>query len=1051
MTLTELAIKRPSFIIVIFTILIGGGLISYNQLSYELLPDFSPPILTVTTTYPGASPETVESQVSKPMEDALSGLEGISEVTAFSLDNASVLMLEFKHSVDLEIAMQDVQRKIDGIYNKLPDDIGTPTITKIEPNAAPVLQVSTVANNMNDRDFMELMDDEILPQIKQTKGVAEIQVIGGEKREVRVNVDKDKMKLYGINLAAISQAIAAANVEFPTGKLKNDDEQMTVRLAGKFQTVEELNELTLLANGSSVVRLKDVAEVVDAIADQSAVSRFNGVNGIGLRVKKQSDANAVDMAKDVKAKFKNLEKRYAKEGLKFTVATDTSLPTIESVDAVLHDLELAVLLVAAVMLLFLHSLRNAFIVLISIPASLISTFVVMYLMGYTLNLMTLLAMSLVIGILVDDSIVVLENIYRHLQMGKGRRKAALDGRTEIGFTALAITLVDVVVFSPVVFVEGTISDILQQFSVVVVVSTLMSLFVCFTLTPWLASRFAKETVLNPKNPLHLVLIWFERRINIFTDQYVKLVGWVLRHKIVTGISVVVLFIATFAVMGMGIVGSEFVAQGDQGKFMIKLKYDKSTTFAENNATTYEIEKMILDQEHVAMVFANVGGPSNGLGAASFGNESRSELTVKLKPDVQKTYPTEMYMNEIRKKIEARHAGIEVKAINIGMVESEEAPIEIFLASDNTKVLFEEAERLKGAILLMDGAKDPTISTDDITPEVRIELNREKMGQLGIPIAVVGGQLQTALSGNDDSRYDEKGTEYDIRVMLDKFDREDVDDVRDMTFMANDGKLVRLGDFADVSVDNANGSLERKNRQSSTTIRAYVLGSPPGNLATKIDEYLKEKPLAEGITMTWGGEIKRQKESFGALGSAMGIGLILVYLIMVALYDNFVYPFVVLFSIPVALIGALLALNFSSSNVGIFTGLGMIMLLGLVAKNAILIVDFTNHLKSEGRSTYTALLEAVRERMRPILMTTIAMVIGMIPIATAQGSGAEWKNGLAWVLIGGLTSSMFLTILVVPMMYYIVDRIQALFNRKKRKDVDPQNEKEPDELPTNPAI
>jgi hydrophobic/amphiphilic exporter-1 (mainly G- bacteria), HAE1 family len=1042
MTLTELSIKRPSFIIVIFTILIGGGLLSYNQLSYELLPDFSPPILTVTTTYPGASPATVESQVSKPMEDALSGLENISEVTSFSLDNASVLLLEFKESADIDKSLEDAQRKINNVLNNLPEGAQSPVIAKIEPNASPVLQVSAVAEKMDERAFMVLMDDQILPQIKQTKGVAEVQVIGGEKREFRVNVDKDKMKLYGLSLSGINQAISASNVEFPTGKLKNNDEQMTVRLAGKFKSVEDLRNLIVSANGTSTVRLADVADVEDGSEDQVTVSRFNGVNGIGLRIKKQSDANAVDMARATKARFKEIEKKYKKEGIKFTIATDTSIPTIESVDAVIHDLELAVLLVAAVMLLFLHSLRNAFIVLISIPASLISTFIAMYLLGYTLNLMTLLAMSLVIGILVDDSIVVLENIYRHLQMGKKRRQAALDGRNEIGFTALAITLVDVVVFSPVVFIEGTISDILHQFSIVVVVSTLMSLFVCFTLTPWLASRFAKEVKLNPKNPLQAILIWFEKRVTIFTEQYVKLVGWSLRHKIIMALGIIALFIGSFSTMGLGIVGQEFVAQGDQGKFMIKLKYDKSTTFEENNATTLEIEQMILAQKEIVdIVFANVGGPSSGMGAASFGAENKSELTVKMKPGKQKEYPTIEYMSELRKKIEDKYPGIEVKALNIGMVESEEAPIEIFLSSDDSELLMKEARRLKEAIKVMKGAKDPTISTDDVTPEVRIELDREKMGQLGLPIAVIGMQLQNALTGNDDSQFDDKGQEYDIRVMVDKFDRKDADDIRSMSFSTNDGRQVRLSEFADVTVENGNGSLERKNRISNTTIRSYVLGTAAGNISADIEKYLEKNPLDENVRMLWGGEVKRQKESMGALGTAMGIGLILVYLIMVALYDNFVYPFVVLFSILVSLIGAILALNLSSSNMGIFTMLGMLMLLGLVAKNAILIVDFTNHLKAQGKSVYTALLESVRERMRPILMTTIAMVVGMIPIATATGSGAEWKNGLAWILIGGLTSSMFLTIIVVPMMYYTVDRIQAKVSRKKAKELHFEEEEE----------
>lgn len=1040
MTLTELSIKRPSFIIVVFSILIGGGILSYNQLSYELLPDFSPPLLTVTTTYPGASPSTVESQVSKPLEDALSGLENISEVTSFSLDNASIVLLEYKASADVDIALEDAQRKINNVLNNLPDGASTPVVAKIEPNASPVLQVSAVSKNMDERDFMELMDDQILPQIKQTKGVAEVQIIGGERRAFRVNVDKDKMKAYGISLAQINQVIASSNVEFPTGKVKNNEEQLTVRLAGKFKRTEDLENLIISSSGTSSVRLGDVASIEDGIDDQVTVSRYNGVNGIGLRIKKQSDANAVDMAKATKDQFKQIEKKYAKEGIKFTVATDTSIPTIESVDAVIHDLELAVFLVAAVMLLFLHSLRNAFIVLISIPASLISTFVAMYLLGYTLNLMTLLAMSLVIGILVDDSIVVLENIYRHLQMGKKRRQAALDGRNEIGFTALAITLVDVVVFSPVVFIEGTISDILHQFSIVVVVSTLMSLFVCFTLTPWLASRFAKEVELNPKKPFQAFLLWFERRVTIFTDQYVKLVAWTLRHKIVTGVLIIGIFFASFATMGLGIVGQEFVAQGDQGKFMLKLKYDKSTTFEENNATTLRIEQLLLAQKDVVdIVFANVGGPSSGMGAASFGSENRSELTVKMKPDKQKEFPTIKYMTEIRKKIESEFPGVEVKALNIGMVESEEAPIEIFLSSQDPDLLMKEAKRLKGAILTMKGAKDPTISTEDTSPEIKIDLDREKMGQLGIPIAVVGMQLQNALTGNDDAQFDDAGSEYDIRVMLDKFDRKNTNDIRSMTFMTNDGRQVQLSEFASITVDNGNGSLERKNRIPNTTIRAYVLGTAAGNVSNDITNYLKEKPLDPNVRMLWGGEVKRQNESMGALGTAMGIGLILVYLIMVALYDNFVYPFVVLFSILVSLVGAILALTLTASNMGIFTMLGMLMLLGLVAKNAILIVDFANHIKTQGVSTYDALLAAVRERMRPILMTTIAMVIGMIPIATATGSGAEWKNGLAWILIGGLTSSMFLTIIVVPIMYYLVDRIQEKLPWKKKPIEDPVTE------------
>jgi HAE1 family hydrophobic/amphiphilic exporter-1 len=402
----------------------------------------------------------------------------------------------------------------------------------------------------------------------------------------------------------------------------------------------------------------------------------------------------------------------------------------------------------------------------------------------------------------------------------------------------------------------------------------------------------------------------------------------------------------------------------------------------------------------------------------------------MKPGMQERYPTIKFMTKIREKIERTYPGLEVRAMNIGMIESEEAPVEIFLSSDDNELLMSEARRLKGYMDSIKGAKDAYISTDDLTPEIQIELDRDKMGQLGLPVAVIGMQLQNALTGNDDVKYDDQGNEYGIRVMSDKYDRKSIEDIESMAFTTNDGKLVRLEEFANVTMENGNGTLERKNRANNTTLRCWVLGRAAGNVAQDIDKYLEDHPLNDQVRMKWGGEVKRQKESMGALGTAMGIGVILVYLIMVVLYDNFVYPFVVLFSILVSLIGAILALSLSASNMGIFTMLGMLMLLGLVAKNAILIVDFTNHLKTTGVKTHEALLEAVRTRMRPILMTTIAMVFGMIPIAIGKGSGAEWKNGLAWVLIGGLTSSMFLTIIVVPIMYSMVDTVKDWFAKRK---------------------
>jgi HAE1 family hydrophobic/amphiphilic exporter-1 len=1045
MTLTEIAIKRPSLIIVIFSVLTLGGIFAFNNLGYELMPDFSPPVITITAVYPGASPSEVQSSVTKPIEDALSSLENIDDMTSKSLENASIVIVNFKFGTDLDLAAQDAQRKIDNIKRVLPTDVQSPTISKIAINDQPIMQVAVNAN-LADKVLFDKMKNEILPQIQQLKGVAAIDMLGGEEREIRVNVNKDKLTFYKISLLQVTQAIKQANLEFPTGKVKNPDDQLSVKLAGKFTSIEQLKNLVVFTPPmGSPIRLHEVADVTDGIRDISSVIRFNGQNGIGLRIKKQADANAVETAKVLRLKMSELEKNYAKDNVKFTIADDVSLFTLDSVNAVTHDLEIAIALVALVMLLFLHSLRNSIIVMVAIPASLVSALLAMWVLGYTLNLMTLLAMSLVIGILVDDSIVVLENIYRHLEMGKNPRQAALDGRNEIGFSAVSITLVDVVVFLPITFVNTVIADILRQFSVVVVVSTLMSLFVCFTLTPWLASRFSKLIHLNPKNPLQWLLIQFEKGLDSFTNGYVKLVRWALNHKLIAIGVIILLFVGIGQVMKLGILGQELVAQGDQGKFVLRLEYDKNTSLKRNNLITKQIEDLILKKPEVDYVFSNVAGSSTGAFATGLGAENRAEITVQLLPTTKiQRESSEKYMIQVRKELAEKFGGVDISSSVIGLVNAGQAPIEIFVSGENYEEVIKAGNKLKNLVENTPGANDVQISVQAGNPELRIELDREKMAQLGLNIATVGATLQNSLAGNDDSKYSEMGNDYKIRVMLDAFDRKNPQEVKDIAFLNVQGQLVKLSQFASITQSTAPSVLERKDRRGSVTVTSYNLGLGSGTVAQNIEKQLKETPLPVGIDLKWGGDIKRQQDSFGAMGVALLASLVLVYLIMVALYDNFIYPLVVLFSIPVAMIGALLALNLSMSNFSIFAGLGVIMLLGLVMKNAILIVDFTNHLKEKGMKTYEALLESVKERMRPILMTTVAMVFGMIPIAIAKGAGAEWKNGLAWVLIGGLLSSMFLTIVLVPIMYYVVDlvkeKLEKWFGSKKVVSEDTDNGK-----------
>lgn len=1032
MTLTEISIKRPSLIIVIFAVLILGGIFSYKQLSYELMPPFTVPTLVISTPYPGASPADVNQTVTKKIEDVITGLSQIVTTSAQSYEGVSVVIAEFENSADMSEKQQEAQRKINNILNTLPDGVKAPVVTKISPSEEAIMRITVVAK-MGNREFYDLIDKQVMPQLKQIDGIGDISVTGGLQREIKVNVDKAKLASYGISLSQVTQVVNSANLDFPTGKVKSANDQITVRLAGKFNSVEQIKNLVIANNPKGGnIHLEDLAEIEDGVKEQKTINRFNGIDGIGLTVTKQSDANAVKISKEAKERFANIEKQYASVGLKFNIAQDASDMTLDAVDAVTHDLIMAILLVALVILVFLHSLRDSLIVLIAIPTSIISTFIAMYFFGYSLNLMTLLAMSLVIGILVDDSIVVLENIHRHFAMGKTKRQAALDGRNEIGFSALAITMVDVVVFLPIALVDSVIGDILRQFSVTIVVSTLMSLFVSFTLTPFLYSRYGKKVKLDKANWLHIPLFWFDTAVENTTNWYVKKLSWVLNHKRISAAVVALMFVVTGYIMSLGILGQEMVANGDGGRFSLKLEYDKGMTLAQNNIRTREVEEYLRSQPEVLSVLANVGGSSDNFitEMAGISNENKASLTVKLIDPTLRSINTENFMLATRKKLEKQFPAVKINSSVIGIMAGEVEPIMLILSSEDHDAMMHTAEHLKTIIDRLPGAIDASITVKEGNPELNIQIDREKMASLGLNMGQVGMALQNAFTGNTNAKYRDGLNEYDINIRLDAFDRNSLTDVSGFIFQNNKNQKITLSQFATITQSSGPSMVERNNRRASVTVKSNVLGVTSGKLAKEINAEIAKANFPANVEIKWSGNVKQQGDSFTSLGLALIAAIVLVYLVMVALYNSFVQPFIVFFSVPVALIGAFLALNISMSSMSIFTMLGLIMLLGLVSKNGILIVDFTNGLKAKGMDTFSALQEAGKERLRPILMTTIAMVFGMIPIAIATGAGAEWKNGLALVLIGGLTSSLLLTVFVVPMAYLTMEKLQLKFSKKK---------------------
>jgi HAE1 family hydrophobic/amphiphilic exporter-1 len=1040
MTLTELSIKRPTFVVVIFTVLGVLGLLSFAQLKYELLPKMSNPFVTITTVYPGASPSEVETSVSKPIEDAVSGLDKVKSVRATSQEGVSFVMIEFEQTANVDFALQDAQRKVGEVESKLPTDVKAPKLSKFALDEIPILRMG-VTSSMPDKEFYQLVKDRLQPRLAKIGGVGQITLVGGDEREIQINVDADRLETFGLSILQVSQSVKSANLDFPTGKIDDRDGQYVVRVAGKFGSIEELRDLVVgKSKAGGDIRLSDVAEVADGTKETTTMSRINGKTSIGVLVQKQSDANAVEVSKQVRAEIARIEKDFASQGVKFDVAQDGSTFTVDAADAVEHDLMIAVILVAIVMLLFLHSIRNSFIVMIAIPASLISTFIMMWAFGFSLNLMTLLGLSLVVGILVDDSIVVLENIYRHLEAGKDKREAALIGRNEIGFTALSITLVDVVVFLPLALVSGLVGNIMREFALVVVTSTMLSLFVSFTITPALASRISKLEHMTKKTLMGRFGLWFESMYDRLTAVYGRALGWAIGkwwHGLAVGAIATVLFISSFMLIKLGYIGSEFITQSDRGEFSVTLELPPGATLEQTNQVTQQVEHAVLSMPEVKKAFVNVGVSSEGLIGQSANNSS--ELNIALVPKEQRIKSTDEIGEDI-KAVAMAIPGVKARVNPIGIFgTANQTPIQIVISGPNETEVRASANHVADMFRTIQGTTDVRLSSEEGKPETQVKIDREKMAALGLTVAEVGGTLRVALNGDNDAKYREKGDEYDINVKLDEFDRARTDEVENLTFVNHRGEQIQLKQFASVVQSTGPSKLQRKDRVSAVTVYSQVLGRPSGDIAADFQKKLAKDPLPAGITIAYDGDLKNQQESGSSLGIAFLVGIFFMYLVMVALYNSYMYPLVVLFSIPLAMIGALLALGLAGKSLSIFSMLGIIMLMGLVAKNAILLVDFANRLREEGYGLKEALLEAGKERLRPILMTTLTMIFGMLPIALSQSAGAEWKSGLAWALVGGLTSSMVLTLIVVPVVYLtfatVAEKVPALarkvFKRRRR--------------------
>ena len=1040
MDIIKLSIKRPSVLIVMLSLLLLGGFYSYKLLNYELIPKFEVNVVTISTVYAGASPSEIESTVTKKIEDAVSALENIKKIQSYSYESLSVVVVQLTNDANVDNTLNEAQRKINAIKADLPDDAKEPSLSKFSLSDLPIISIG-VTSNLSSSELYDLVDKKIQPELSRVPGVAQVNIIGGRQREIRVNVDAKKLEGYGLSIGQVQQLIAASNLEIPAGKLKTRENSTSIRLQGKIEDVQQLRNLTLASRNGIEIRLSDIADVQDTEEEATKIARINQENTLLLQVLKQTDANAVSVSEQVRAKMAQIEKNYKNENVKLQLAEDTSEFTLAAANSVMFDLILAIVLVAVVMFFFLHSLRNALIVMVSIPTSLIAAFIGMYFFGFTLNLMSLVALSLVVGILVDDAIVVLENIHRHMEMGKNKVRAAYDGSKEIVLTVMAITLVIVVVFVPISIGNSIVVKIVKEFCLTVAIATMLSLLMSFTVVPWLYSRFGKLEHPNPDTFMGKLSTNFEGFIKRMTHFFSDLLVWSFKNKWKTIILVFFLFVGSCSLIPTGFIGTEFMQGMDRGKFLVQFELNKDVSLEQTNFITQKAENYLknlkvkgTEKPLIESMITTVGQSTSGM-SASQATAYKSEIQITLVDKKERSESTTIIAAKLKRELSQYLVDAKVKTVPVGLMGAEQAPIALVVTSDNVELAQEYAEKASQLLKNVPGATEVKLTSEAGNPEIRVQIDRDKMTMLGLNVATVGTTMRIAFNGNDSSKFRTGDSEYNINIVFEDGSRQSIADIENMMFINSLGQQIKLSQFATISYASGPSQLERYDKSPSVTVQAQSVGRPTGTIVKEWKAKLDELQKPANVHFTFTGEQENQDEGFGTLLVSLIAAILLVYMVMVVLYDSFLRPFIVLFSIPLSFIGALVALALANMSLNIFTLLGIIMLIGLVAKNAIMIVDFANHRKEEGEDTVTALIQANHARFRPILMTTIAMVAGMIPLAIASGAGAEINNALAIVIIGGLISSLFLTLIIVPLVYLIFDNISKRFSKGTKPDYD----------------
>jgi HAE1 family hydrophobic/amphiphilic exporter-1 len=1023
MNLSGIAIRRPVFTTMITVALLVLGYLGMTRLGTDLFPDVTFPVVAVNIVYPGAGPTEVETLISKEVEDAVVSLNGIDRVRTFSRESLSSTIVIFKLGVDLSEAATQVRERVSQIRYKFPAEAKEPTINRFDVSASPIL-IYTARGERSLSETRKFAEDVIKPALEQVEGVASVEVKGGAAREVHVDLDRARVDALGISPQTVVGYLKAANLTVPAGRYDEGTHEISVRTVGELQNVESVrNVIVASAKDGSAVRLRDVASVEDGFEELRTRVRANGDAAVSFSILKQSGRNTVAVGDAVQARLKLLESSFPKD-VRVSLIMDQSQFIKENA----HEVEIAIVFGGAmailIILIFMLDLRSTLISAVALPTSVIGTFFIMYVLGYTLNMMTLLGLSLAIGLLIDDAVVVRENIFKHLERGKSPADAALDGTKEIALSVLATTLTIVAVFMPVAFVKGIAGQFFRQFGITISAAVMLSLFVAFTIDPMLSARFSKTIKHGERDAWEPVKRPFNAFFKALDDGYRSILGWALRHKLIVG----ALALASLGLMmWVGkLMGSEFVSAEDRGQFVVDLELPAGTSLDETDRTSALAEKKFLENPEVKLVYAIVGQD---------GEANKSKWRVVTSSKSQRTVSLSQLKDGARAAVASVVKGAKINVTDPAFVEGAqtEAPIMIDVRGGSYDDLAPTSETFAQILRTTPGVQDVQVKYTPGRPELRVEVDRQRAADHGLTVAQTAMAVRTAMEGDEATKLRQGKDEVPIRVRLQKKDRATPDDLRLLTLSTPKG-LVKLGDVATFTRGDGPQVIEREDRSRQIQIWAAPRGRALGDIVNDFKPRLAALKLPAGVTYAFDGQVRMMQENNEAIGLALMLAVLFIYIVLASQFESFIHPLTIMLTLPLALVGAMLALFLTNNTMAMGTMIGIILLMGLVTKNAILLIDRAIvRVRDEGEPPLQAILEAGPERLRPILMTSAAMVLGMLPTALGNGDGSEFRAPMAIAVIGGVISSTLLSLVVVPVFYLAIENLKAKLRPKPKSE------------------